>query len=160
MSPQRATLALALALALSAAGCGKDCPSPSFSNPTTVVGPTKTATGQTIVVRWGPAAEDKVPIEYYRQIHLGGNGSPTPVRRATLTAEREITLELEGLDAYLKSSKALDVVLLMPDTRGYVQCNHAGMADTYSVTLKLSFDAAGRVTLAEFAPVHRHYGAF
>ena len=48
----------------------------------------------------------------------------------------------------------------MPDTRGYVQCNHAGMSDAYSVTLKLSFDAAGRVTRAEFTPVHRHYGAF
>ena len=90
MSTRRAILSAALAVALSAASCGKDCPSPSFSNPATVVGPTKAATGQTLVVRWGPAAEDKVPTEYYRKLHLGGNGSPTPVRRATLTAEREI----------------------------------------------------------------------
>ena len=135
-----------------------DCPAPILSRPFDVNGPTKTGRGQTIVVRWSPSRQDVLPEAYYREVVIEGD-APSVVRGVKLTGTREVTLELQGLGAYLRKTHVLALSLAFPDARGATTCSHPGMADHHVVPLKVTFDDAGSAIEAALGPVETKHGA-
>ena len=161
--------ALAAALSIAGAACTPGCPDPVLANPVSATwSPARTISsdagvaspGSVVVVRWSPTRGDSLPDSYYAAVQFNaGTDAGSVVQSVTLTATRELTIEIGDLDAYLKSSSRLELNLGLPDTRGAVKCSHPGMSDSFNVPLTLEFNPTTRTATARFGEVSAYRGA-
>jgi len=71
---------------------------------------------------------------------------------------RELDVRLVPLDQ-LPTDQDISISVELPDTREFTSCHHPGMADVYSFTVDLRFDASHALTRADVAPIVRTPGA-
>ena len=160
ISPSQLTLALVATCSLGA--CGTSCPYPVFHDPVTVTwqATPSGASVTPVVLRW-TATNDPLPERYYEPVSVGkpADSGDTPVSAARRTGAHELTFDMRDLDAYVRAHPRFTVSLDFADTRGFVQCNHPGMADSYFVDVTFDFNATARTATARFGEVHLAAGA-
>jgi hypothetical protein len=136
------------------------CPTPAVARPLVAERVPSPPRGQELIVlRWAPSPDDRLPIAYYRQVTVLEGDAPPAVQRVTLTAPREVTLELHDAGDFLTGQRDLAFTLTFPDVRTQMKCSHPGMADVHHVHVSVSFDREGRVKSTTMGDVETVKGA-
>ena len=148
-------MALAAALSYAALGCSTSCPDPRFAGPVKA-----TWSPRAVVVTWPATPGDRLPDPYYASAELQMAGDAgAAVKGVRSTGPRELTIEIDDVEAQARSSPRLDIDLGFPDQRSFIACTHPGRDDSFSVRLALNFDPAAHTVSASFGELHEHRGA-
>lgn len=155
---------VAVLAALTALACGGDesdadsCSSGgNMTDPRLVAGLEAAPGGSTLRITWDPGTGQGAGLssDYFSQVRVSDE-TPEEVRAlipsVTLTGERELTVRLRTLGAYLEEhGNVLDFSLAFPDRRDFISCSHSGMDDEYQLKVHLQFDAQKQLERAELA---------
>ena len=104
-----------------------------------------------------------LPDSYFEQVFISRyskdeNGIPF-AQDATFTPDpKEIRVRFYELTPYLATADTIEIQLVFPDRRDFINCRHPASDDTYFLDINLQFDATG-FTGADFNE-HVAFGAF
>ena len=143
-----------LVLAACSPGAIDDCQPPPFADAAIAGGLQGTAAAPFVAVEWSASSGD-LPDAYFAKATV----SPaTLARGVSFVSPRELDVQLVAL-SQLPANQDVVVTVALPDTRDFTSCRHPGMADVYSFTVVLRFDASHALTESNVTPIVRIAGA-
>lgn len=119
-------------------------------NPRLVNGLEVTDSGHIVRITWDPGTEKGsfLPTAYFEAVRI--EDKQGIVESVKLTNNYEITVKFRELASYLQREKVLDLSLVFPDRRQYIDCRHPGMSDIYYLSMSLYFTDEGALDTVTF----------